>query len=241
MHIVGADQYRNSPDSADYAYNMPLDKAKAACIQQTRQFLSGEKDSSNTAYTQCAGLDFNADDQRVYFGTTACHAQVDNEDAGKNDRLQPDAHYKHHNLAVTNERRLSGQYVGSSNPVSGFSDFTVNDFGFSLSEMLRFSSLTFTSGGRYRLCVCLASQAGGSGAPCSSLADYKFEVGTVHSSGLSCMLNDPKFRRHSCTKMYQYSADQEPGLRCHRGDSPTFTADHLVIDKLFVWSSAEFR
>merc|ERR1712098_1046510 len=46
---------------------------------------------------------------------------------------------------------------------------------------------------------------------CASDADYRIEVGTVHASGVSCLLSRPKLQRTSCFPQ------ELGGLRCHSG------------------------
>ena len=45
---------------------------------------------------------------------------------------------------------------------------------------------------------------------CGSVADYAVEVGTVHASGVSCLLGKPELQRASCTPQFH------GGLRCYR-------------------------
>merc|ERR1712216_475085 len=54
-------------------------------------------------------------------------------------------------------------------------------------KLLRFKGITFASGGTFKLCFCDSSLLGGSSA-CKSEADYSVEVGTIHASGVSCLI-----------------------------------------------------
>lgn len=84
------------------------------------------------------------------------------------------------------------------------------DFGFSWDSMLRFKPVKFKSGGTFKLCFC-DSTILPQGETCSTERDYKIEVGTIHASGVSCLIAEPKLQRVSCTQQYGDS-----GLRCYR-------------------------
>ena len=71
-------------------------------------------------------------------------------------------------------------------------------------NLLRFQGIDL-EGGRYKACFCDHEVAG----LCKNLADFNIEVGSVHVSGVSCLLDDPKYTRGTCiTQPYG-------GLRCH--------------------------
>jgi len=94
----------------------------------------------------------------------------------------------------------------------------LNDWPFSWSQMLRFPSLTFTTGGTFKVCYCEHDRA--SNKLCNSVDDFDVEVGLVHSSGVSCLLTDSRFTSADCeNQLYG-------GMRCYAGaiDTP----DHLV-------------
>jgi len=106
-----------------------------------------------------------------------------------------------------------------------------NDYGFSWDKMLRFKPIQFKSGGTFKLCFC-DSEALGGGEVCSTEKDYKIEVGTLHASGVSCLIANPKLQRVSCT-------DQaHGGLRCYehmeapRPEAPVIGITDLPVDAL---------
>jgi hypothetical protein len=79
---------------------------------------------------------------------------------------------------------------------------------YSWDAMLRFKSLKFTSGGTFKVCFCDSSLLP-EGAVCSSEKDFSIQVGLVHSSGVSCLLEYEALQRVSCvSQMYG-------GLRCY--------------------------
>jgi hypothetical protein len=82
------------------------------------------------------------------------------------------------------------------------------DLGFSWDKLLRFRNITFKSGGTFKLCFC-DSTILGSRSVCSSERDYKIEVGTIHASGVSCLIANPRLQRVSCENQ------RWGGLRCY--------------------------
>lgn len=87
----------------------------------------------------------------------------------------------------------------------------VHDLGYSWNQMLRFKGITFKSGGTFKLCFCDSTLLGGSSA-CRTEADYSIEVGTIHASGVSCLIAKPELQRVSCVDQYWGSS-----LRCYKG------------------------
>jgi len=88
------------------------------------------------------------------------------------------------------------------------------DLGFSWGAMLRFAPIRFTSGGTFKLCFCDSALLP-SGRTCRSVEDYAVEVGTVHASGVSCLIGKPELQRASCASQFH------GGLRCYRDrDAP---------------------
>jgi hypothetical protein len=74
--------------------------------------------------------------------------------------------------------------------------------------MLRFKSFSFTSGGTFKVCFCDSTLLS-KGSVCASEADFSVQVGTVHSSGVSCLLEKPALQRVSCVPQIY------GGLRCY--------------------------
>jgi len=93
------------------------------------------------------------------------------------------------------------------------------DVGLSWDGMLRFQGITLQTHGMFRLCFCDSAQLP-TGQRCSETSHYKFEVGRVHSTGVSCLLGDSRFRRGTCVPQ-RYG-----GLRCYSSaaDVPTVEA-----------------
>jgi len=73
---------------------------------------------------------------------------------------------------------------------------------------LMFTGIEFASGGTFKVCYCDSSLLPSELASCTSHRDFTIEVGTVHSSGVSCLIREPRFQRNTCV-------DQGDGsLRC---------------------------
>jgi len=89
---------------------------------------------------------------------------------------------------------------------SGTSILPVNDTGYSWEKMLRFPLMEFTSGGTFKLCFCDSSIS-----VCKSEKDYSVEIGTIHSSGVSCLIAKEELQRVSCLSTYHGSS-----LRCYQ-------------------------
>jgi len=111
------------------------------------------------------------------------------------------------------------------------------DPGTSWESILRFSEVTFSSGGTFKLCLCDAAllgspvtghyfppQAQASENFCSSRENFVIEVGEVHSSGLQCLLGDKRFQRGTC------EAQMYGGLRCYSsGVAPAVTVPNAYL------------
>jgi hypothetical protein len=92
----------------------------------------------------------------------------------------------------------------------------VVDKGVSWDEILRFVNITFETGGKFKACFCDKDTLA-SGKYCKSASDYKVEIGTVHVSGISCLVAEAKFQRGTCVEQFH------GGLRCYQGTAPTIT------------------
>jgi len=85
--------------------------------------------------------------------------------------------------------------------------FLVPDVG-SSSSVLKFAPIRFPDGGTFKVCFCDTEMH--PGTFCNTTADYSLEVGTVHVSGVGCLLEDPKLRSGS----FQCSEMSFGGLSC---------------------------
>lgn len=78
--------------------------------------------------------------------------------------------------------------------------------GTSTASVLRFTGLRFNSIGRYKVCFCDSAL---NGAACTERSHFPIEVGTIHVSGVSCLLTEVKLRRGECVSQFH------GGLRCY--------------------------
>jgi hypothetical protein len=90
------------------------------------------------------------------------------------------------------------------------------DQGKSWDEILRFKDITFETGGKFKACFC-DYETLAAGKYCKTASDYKIEIGTVHVSGVSCLVEESKFQRGTCVEQF-YN-----GLRCYPGAAPSIT------------------
>jgi len=108
-------------------------------------------------------------------------------------------------------RRLDGRRLQTT-PVA-YSSADEQSWGFSWRQILRFNGIKFSSGGTFKLCFCdsdhLSTTAQMHEGACRSKEHYSIEVGTIHVSGISCLLTDERFRRVQCRQQYY------GGLRCY--------------------------
>jgi hypothetical protein len=86
------------------------------------------------------------------------------------------------------------------------------DKGDSWGQILRFTDITFESGGKFKACFCDYETL--EGEYCKKASDYKIEIGTIHVSGVSCLVEEEKFQRGECVEQFY------GGLRCYPDDAP---------------------
>jgi hypothetical protein len=96
------------------------------------------------------------------------------------------------------------------------------DQGKSWNQILRFNDISFKTGGKFKACFCDPDTLA-AGKYCKKAADYKIDIGTIHVSGVSCLVEDPKFQRGTCVEQFQHIAGTHGGLRCYPGAAPTIT------------------
>jgi hypothetical protein len=122
--------------------------------------------------------------------------------------------YRSRKLEAEKERKLTHD-EGVTMPAE--------DFGFSWDQILRFKPLQFVSGGTFKLCFCDSSVLGKNSA-CSTEQDYKIEVGTIHASGVSCLIEKTMLQRVTCANQWH------GGLRCYRHvGAPVLTPPEITL------------
>jgi hypothetical protein len=90
-----------------------------------------------------------------------------------------------------------------------------SDVGYSSEHILRFTGLDFKSAGTFKLCFCDSHLQrvlhGANGEfKCNQHSDFNIEIGKVHASGVSCLLDNTIMRRGECVAQYH------GGLRCYQ-------------------------
>lgn len=139
----------------------------------------------------------------------SCEAQVS--------ALPPSAHGQ----ALPADPSYSFAYKTPMSPVVEADRSTMeDDQAYSFDQVLRFDSLRLTAG-YYKACFCDFETLNRSDAVCTGLEDYRVEVGAVHVSGVSCLLEETKLQRGVCVK--QDCPRDSCGLRCYSGSAPVLT------------------
>lgn len=144
--------------------------------------------------SMCGSLDMHATLNRCFLNDNSADTHVDS--------LAQDPDYK----VLVKRSDVNQEHVRRLQT----SILEVQDNGYSWDQMLRFRGITFKSGGTFKLCFCDSSLLAGSSA-CRSEADYSVEVGTIHASGVSCLIAKPELQRVSCVDQYWGTS-----LRCYR-------------------------
>jgi hypothetical protein len=88
-------------------------------------------------------------------------------------------------------------------------------------DVLHYTGVSFESGGTFKLCFC-DSYRWPAGLPCNKIEDFGVEVGTIHSSGVSCLVAQPELQKASCVPhMPTWPTGEATGLRCYKDmDAP---------------------
>merc|ERR1712216_1084940 len=68
------------------------------------------------------------------------------------------------------------------------------DMGKSWDEILRYKLDSVATGAQYKVCFCDRDTLP-AGRFCKKASDFKIEIGTLHFSGVSCLIKDEKFQR----------------------------------------------
>jgi hypothetical protein len=158
----------------------------------------------------CHSIDMHKTRNRCFLNTWACDDHI------RDSTTVPDANYdvfvmptdENMRRLMKKGRELTASQVRQLRPSA--------DPGHSWGSILRFQDVVFHSGGEFKLCFCDSDLLDDDGfAICDSPEDFTIEVGTVHSTGLQCLLSNPKMTRATCAEQ-RYG-----GLRCYDGDAPT--------------------
>jgi hypothetical protein len=143
----------------------------------------------------CTSIDMHKDIDRCFLNM-GCNMQTG---------LLSDPNY----MLLIKNREINDEQAGTTSAVGGGRRLLPGlEQGFSWDKMLRFRPVQFRSGGTFKLCFC-DSTILAPGQVCSTEADYKIEVGTIHASGVSCLIRNPRLQRVSCEDQFH------GGWRCY--------------------------
>mmetsp|Transcript_15923 Transcript_15923/g.34666 ORF Transcript_15923/g.34666 Transcript_15923/m.34666 type:complete len:658 (-) Transcript_15923:7-1980(-) len=181
-------------------------------------------DAIGTDKPGCSGVDMHATLNRCYLNVDTdgvCPARA--EAVGTSaEQLTPHMAYNFLLAQQSGAGGIEQRRLQSAGEVRSL--LAAADPGLSWSRILRFSDITFTTGGTYKLCFCdssllrtgttahyyTADEMAVSGTQfCSQPSHFTIEIGTVHASGIQCLLGDRRFQRGTC------EAQTHGGLRCY--------------------------
>jgi len=114
-----------------------------------------------------------------------------------------------------------------ANPPAAMDCLTNNKEGAcSTKEVLHYPGVQFESGGTFKLCFCDSDRLP-EGEACAVGEKYKpenfaIEVGTVHSSGVSCLVALPELQKADCVPHSAGPEGEPSGLRCYKEMEPPF-------------------
>jgi len=154
----------------------------------------------------CGGIDMHQTKNRCFLNP-----------AGTCAALADDANYKW----LVRQADADILAAAGAPPVPDTVAVVQQDLGWSWEHMLRFFPVEFSTAGTYKVCFCDAEIVGGT---CRTEADYLIEIGTVHVSGVSCLLQDRYMQKAACCRQYWPAPASSNGrggtdgtFRCYRG------------------------
>jgi hypothetical protein len=210
-----------SQDSAGYISTIDFlgpdglcsSNAICASLDQIKKVLDAECQTNGVCHLET--IDYHRTLDRGYVGPKCegnYHGQHDDTHPYDMYTLQDHDHDDHvdHPVHPVVERPETTSNIGS--------------WAWSWKQMLRFAGFEVTSGGTFKVCFCEASQTS---AGCQTKGDYNIEVGTLHSSGVSCLIENPLFQRHTCVgQLWGVNSN-----RCYKNkDAPDFLEAPVPID-----------
>lgn len=184
------------------------------------------------ALSTCTSYDLHTSRPRCFLNTATCDVGSLKEDASYSHALKHGGSLEDMNDKAQAARRLAVDCVhskttaecsppslvgGANSSVARRLTRPIADGGYSDERILRFGPIKFSAAGKYKLCFCDAALqaslhgAGSAESVCGSADRFAVEVGTVHVSGLSCLLSETKLRRGECISMHGGT-----GLRCYK-------------------------
>jgi hypothetical protein len=145
----------------------------------------------------CFGIDMHVENNRCFLNGPGCAAQLAagaSKVPGVAEGLGYDTSYSFLVKSELPGRQLQEVQVNWASSARG--ELVLRP-GVFTTYNLRFSDLTFTSAGRYKVCFCDSEHG-----PCASEKDFSVEIGFAHVSGVHCLLTVPKLRATKCYQQY---------------------------------------
>jgi hypothetical protein len=176
----------------------------------------------------CFGIDMHQSLPRCFLNseTPAATDSMSCEEYLVNGKLTPFPTYE-----LIYKQKKERRMTATSPAASERSLLPATDLGKSWDQILRFNEISFKTGGKFKACFCdpdtLAKDA-----YCKKASDYKIEIGTIHVSGVSCLVEDKKFQRGTCVEQFH------KGLRCYPDKAPKLTVPGV---KEMIWPQADAK
>jgi len=175
-------------------YGYDTESSNALCLTEAQC-----KEACRTV-EGCYGIDMHRSKPRCFLNTADCRPFVMNSiqgltATGLSQDLNYDFHYKRDDIPG---RRLEDRRLQLN-----------VDNGWSWGDILRYRYLKFRSGGTFTACFCDGVHKMQTQEACSTAADYNVKIGTIHVSGVSCLVKEARFQRGVCCPQFW------GGLRCY--------------------------
>jgi hypothetical protein len=170
---------------------------------------------------RCFGIDMHESNPRCFLNGPGCAAQLSAAGSlvpGVAEGLGYDTSYSFLVKSELPARQLQEVQVNWASSARGE---LVLQPGISTTYNLRFSDLTFTSAGRYKVCFCDSEHG-----PCKSTKDFAVEIGYAHVSGVHCLLTVPKLRATQCYQQYYGGLSCSTVLPVAPVDAPAYPSSY---------------
>jgi hypothetical protein len=155
----------------------------------------------------CGSVDMHMEKSRCFLNLVGCATHTDHLYKDENYAVlfkRADGNDEQAGIEEAMEKEKIGRRMDShALPVAGTA--ATYALGFSWADMLRFKGISFSSGGRFKVCFCDSTIH----SSCIKPSDFGVEIGEVHVSGVSCLVENPRLRRVACAEQFH------GGLRCY--------------------------
>jgi len=155
----------------------------------------------------CYGIDMHRVVDRCYLNMQQCQHQVETGilgiDPSYDFLVRKDAGQAHVTLDPTATTQVDASSTTTKELWSSGRQLQSTEIReVSTTTVLRFAPVRLANVGTYKVCFCDYQSFAATGqTACTSLADYTLEIGTIHASGVSCLLTQENLRKHTCRTM----------------------------------------